>query len=336
MTEFVPALDLSEAFYREAVRPVLDGSFPGLPHSAALLGTGSEVLGYDTARSTDHDWGARVLVFVEEEEDGSVDLGDALGDTFQGHPVLGVRVLTVREFFLETLDIDPLDPVGPIDWLTCSEQSLLEVTRGRVFHDGLGTLEPARERFSSYPEDVWRYLLAAQWRRISQDEHLVGRSAEVGDEIGSRIIAARLVRDLMRLGFLLERTYAPYAKWFGKAFLELDIGGHLMPSLSAALDAGGWPAREAALTRAYGIVAKRTNELRLCPPIDATPSKFHDRPFLVIHGERFSDAIRATIRDPAVLSLPEHLGGIDQVSDSTDLLSYTKLRSRLRSHYLYS
>jgi hypothetical protein len=67
MTDFVPGLRLSERFYREAVRPVLDSEFPDLPHSAALIGTGSEVLGFDTEMSTDHDWGPRVLLFLQEE-----------------------------------------------------------------------------------------------------------------------------------------------------------------------------------------------------------------------------------------------------------------------------
>ena len=100
-----------------------------------------------------------MLLFVNGGS--GVEIGNALGDTFQGHPVLGVLVLTIREFFLETLGVEPTGPIGPADWVTFSEQSLLEVTRGRVFHDSLGTLEPARERFSRYPEDVWRYLLAA-------------------------------------------------------------------------------------------------------------------------------------------------------------------------------
>ncbi len=37
-TPFIPGIELARRFYREAVRPVLDAEFPGLPHSAALIG----------------------------------------------------------------------------------------------------------------------------------------------------------------------------------------------------------------------------------------------------------------------------------------------------------
>jgi len=45
---FIPGLELARRFYWEGVRPVLDTEFRGLRHSAALIGTGSEVLGFDT------------------------------------------------------------------------------------------------------------------------------------------------------------------------------------------------------------------------------------------------------------------------------------------------
>lgn len=54
---FIPGLELSRRFYLEAVRPLLDEIVPGVTHSAARLGSGSEVLGFDTARSADHEWG---------------------------------------------------------------------------------------------------------------------------------------------------------------------------------------------------------------------------------------------------------------------------------------
>ena len=61
---FVPGLELSRRFYAEAVRPVLRRHLPGTAHSAGLLGGGSEVLGLDTARSADHEWGPRLAVFL--------------------------------------------------------------------------------------------------------------------------------------------------------------------------------------------------------------------------------------------------------------------------------
>lgn len=60
---FIGGLELSRRFYREAVRPLLERPFPDLPHAAALLGTGSDVLGFDTEMSTDHDWGPSVVLF---------------------------------------------------------------------------------------------------------------------------------------------------------------------------------------------------------------------------------------------------------------------------------
>src|SRR3981081_4162455 len=68
MPEFIPGLQLSEMFYREAVLPVLQAQFPDLAHSAALIGYGSETFGFDTERSTDHAWGPRVLLFLKDTD----------------------------------------------------------------------------------------------------------------------------------------------------------------------------------------------------------------------------------------------------------------------------
>ncbi|TBG07147.1 DUF4037 domain-containing protein [Rhizobium leguminosarum] len=47
------------------------------------------------------------------------------------------------------------------------------------------------------------------WNRIAEERAYVGRAGDVGDELGSRIIAARMVGNIMRLAMLIERRYAP-------------------------------------------------------------------------------------------------------------------------------
>lgn len=68
MSEFISGLQLNESFYEEAVKPILEENFRGLRYSAALIGYGSDVLGFDTEISTDHEWGPRLLLFLSPED----------------------------------------------------------------------------------------------------------------------------------------------------------------------------------------------------------------------------------------------------------------------------
>jgi hypothetical protein len=336
---FIPGLELSRAFYDEVVRPLLGDR----QHASARIGEGSDVLGFDTERSTDHGWGPRLEVFVEEADVGAVRslIDRELPATFRGWPTRfgwdevavshHVSVATLDDWLEANLGFGAADGIGSIDWLSTPQQLLLQVTGGAVFHDGLGRLEPAREALGWYPDDVWLWLLACQWRRLDQEEPFVGRTAEVGDDLGSRLIAARLVRDLMRLCFLIERRYAPYSKWLGTAFGRLDASAEVGPELGRALDADAYPAREGALADACEAVARRHNALGLTDPVDPTVRPFFDRPFLVLGAGRFVDACVARIQDPWLKSLPL-IGSIDQFTDSTDVLTPAAI-ARVRRTY---
>ena len=361
MTPFIPGLELSRAFFTEIVQPLLASSLPDLHYSAALIGSGSEVLGYDTEQSTDHHWGPRLQIFLndadaaEHREAADSVLRTRLPVAFRGYATnfgppdaIGVRlpvatatgpvdhmieIVTVRSFIEDYLGIDPWQPLDPIDWLTLSEHKLLTLVRGEVFHDGLDALEPMRWRFAYYPRDVWLAMLAARWHRISEEEAFVGRCGEVGDDLGSRLVTARLVRDLMRLGFLLERTYVPYAKWFGTAFRALPCGERLTPILTAALAAETWRERETHLSAAYEIVAAMQNATGITAPLPAEVSHFHDRPYRVIHGERFASAIREVLPDTALWEIAAAFGSVNQLIDATDITSDVAFRPRFRALY---
>lgn len=360
MHEFVKGLRLSGLFYTEAVRPLLDAHFPALIHSAARLDEGSDVLGYDTPRSRDHHWGPRLQLFLSEADYHAVNcdvdrlLRTKLPVQILGYPTNfspleidggwmskiesgpvnhGVMIQTLSSFSERYLNLSALQVPSTPDWLTMPSQCLRTVTSGHVFHDGLGTLGLFRERLSYYPDDIWLYLLASQWRRISQEEPFVGRTGDVGDEIGSRMIAARLVMDIMNLCFLMERIYPPYIKWLGTAFTELKCAKHFEPVLGRILDADHWQSRESELATAYSMVAMLHNELGITEPQPTQASSFHDRPYQVIHADRFCEAIRKTIVSDEIRDLPPYLGSIDQYVDSTDVLSSSKNRKKFRSIY---
>ena len=59
-------LELSRRFYVEVVRPWLRLVAPELPHAAALIGYGSELLDFDDEMSRDHNWGPRVDLLVSQ------------------------------------------------------------------------------------------------------------------------------------------------------------------------------------------------------------------------------------------------------------------------------
>ncbi len=364
MPEFIPGLKLSRLFYADVVRPRLEADFPSLSSSAALIGSGSEVLGFDTAMSTDHHWGPRVMVFLRENDFAQYAdaiherLRHTLPHDFMGYPTNfappdpddhgtqllqpttdgpvnhRVELLTLRGYFRDYLAFDTDGPLETADWLTFSEQKLRSITAGAVFHDDIG-LEVVRERLRYYPHDVWLYLLASDWTRISQDEHLIGRAGFAGDEIGAGIIGARLVRDIMHLCFLMERQYAPYAKWFGTAFGRLACADRLAPPLRQALHADSWQDRQRHLAAAYEIIAAQHNALGLTPPLPEKAVGFFGRPFQVIFGERFARALCAQITDPGVKRLTGRplIGSLEQFSDSTDLCSDAAWRQTLRGLY---
>jgi hypothetical protein len=334
---FEPALELNRGFYDEAVAPLLEA----LPHAAARLGFGSELLGFDTERSTDHGWGPQLQVFVDAslvaQSAALIDAG--LPETFRGWPVRygwdavavkhHVQVSTLETWLTAKLGFNPAAGIDTTDWLITPQQKLLEVTRGAVYRDDTGELTAVRAALAWYPHDIWQWLIACQWRRVAQEEAFVGRTAEVGDELGSAVVAARLARDLMRLWFLFTRQYAPYSKWLGSAFAQLPDSAPLGAALRDAIAARDYPSREDALVTAYEIVAAKHNALGITAPVDPSVRTFYGRPFRVLMADRFVDACTSSLTH-----LPP-VGAIDQFADSTDVLSYTEHARRLQPLFVH-
>jgi hypothetical protein len=208
----------------------------------------------------------------------------------------------------------------PIRWLAIPEQVLLSLTAGAVFRDDRSDLTTLRHQLSGFPRDLWLFKLGCQWMRIAEEAAFVGRCGDAGDEIGSRLVTARLVQDAMRIAFLIERRYAPYPKWFARAFSELGAASQLKDLIDATLAAGDWRAREACLNDLMLVLAAWCGRQGLPGAVTPRVSAYHGRPYQVINAGEIAEAVFAAIEDPAVRALPR-IGGIDQFTDNPAILS---------------
>ncbi len=357
MAEFIKGLTLCRGFFLDTAKPVLDEHFPNLRYSAGLIGYGSDVLGYDDEVSRDHMWGPRFYLFLDPADIGrkteilSV-LSRNLPYTYRGYSVHfsrpdendnGVRhpefitsgeveplifIETFDDFLTEQLGTSSPETMSAADWLTVSEHRLLSLVAGTFFTDDLG-LRGRLDSIRYYPETVRRYRIASNWDILASEQAFVRRCADVGDDLGSRIVAARMAERLMRLCFLYKKVYAPYSKWFGTAFASLDVPSELKENLRLAITGQGIREREHALVQAQLAVASLHNESGLTASVDVRDESYFGRDIRVIFADKIADAVAQTLTGtelehvPFIDTFSSH-AGISNVTD--DGANYPRLR----------
>lgn len=160
----------------------------------------------------------------------------------------------------------------------------------------------------------------------------MARAAQVGDELGSALIAARLIHDVIRVAFCLEKEYAPYAKWLGSALSELPCAPQLVPNLQAARDARGWRDRQTALNATYETLLAIQRSKGWRDQHSGHVQRFWSRPLTVIGGVEVARAVFSHIEDERLRQLADTrpIGNIDLISDSAEVLQRPELRVQLR------
>lgn len=343
MAHDIPGLDLSRFFYRDVVAPLLDR-----PHTACLIGEGSEVLGYDDAMSRDHEWGPRLQLFVQAADVDHVRdaISSGLPDEYCGFPTSWfsllegrvdhhIEITTAEQWLAARLPTIPWQGADPADWLSIPQQHLLQLTAGDVFRDDLGDVSRLRADYAWYPVDIWRWMIAAQWHLLGNVVPMLGRTAGRGDRRGSRILVGRTCELMMEMAFLQERRYRPYGKWLGRAFDDLPLAAELAPLLDRALG----EVHLAPVMDALLLLAERHDDLGITATVRPVISDFAVgvneavRPYPALNTAELIDATVASIVDPRLRDLPR-VGSIDQLTHADDLLvNFTPWPSRLTAEF---
>ncbi len=355
-------IELVERFFFEIIEPMINARYPELRYAAAFLGAGSEVLGYDDEISQDHDWGLRLNLFVADtqiSEQLDQYFRDELPGEFLGFSThwgeaddKGVRLMTedpgsginhrieistVQQYLDQKLNlkidrIDELSQLSIAQWLSLPEQSLLEFVSGRVFKDGSGKLNQAREYLGYYPRTVWIFAMLGEWNHIAEEQVFIARSGDTGSDTGSRLIATSMVNRIIRLAIHLESRYIPYAKWKVKAFEETTLHGELSPIISKILDSRKWREREELLNQALGMVIERHIELGLVKRYDYGPVLFHTREYYITNWGPLMDKLTEQLPEE-LRDMTHKIGTVNQIISYTNIVSNKDIQNAVHTFY---
>lgn len=242
-------LELNEKFSNEVVLKLINEFFPFLKNKYAigLIGYGSDVLGYDDNISQDHEWGPRCHVWLEDNDykkyTKEIDtmLNEKLPLNILGYStryvvnnelqvlvpakkiedsIHHVAITTVSKYLKIQYEIDSKN-ITSIDWLCIPEQKLLELTRGKIFHDPIGNITRERKKFEYFPDEIWRFKLLYAWQSIDNLD-VVAVCIKRGEILSAKLELNRIIERIIKLVFLLNRRYCPGTmKWISKEFASL-------------------------------------------------------------------------------------------------------------------
>ncbi len=240
-------LELSEKYYNQFGKPMLENDFPEVFDRIAvgLVGEGSECFGFDDGVSTDHDFEAGFCLWITEEDEREFGFKlerayAKLPNEYNGYkrsilaPVGANRhgVMVIDEFYSRFLGDKSINCVS--QWLNIPSHYLATACNGKVFKDDLGEFSKVRQLLlKGYPEDVRRKKLSANAIMMAQaGQYNYGRCISHGERGAAQLAVFEFVKSAISTVYLLNNKYQPFYKWAYKGMRNLEILSDLEFSLT--------------------------------------------------------------------------------------------------------
>ena len=87
------------------------------------------------------------------------------------------------------------------------------------------------------------------------------------------------------------------------------------------------------MAKAYEVVARIHNGLRITIPLKDEAVPYFGRPYLVVGDERYAEEIRKAITSEEVNNIKHDFGSVNQFIDSHAQVNNTRLCKRLKELY---
>ena len=371
-------LDLCKKYFFECVKPIIDEKFSSVYdindyYSCALIGWGSDVLRNDDEFSRDHEWGPRLLIFVDEEHKYAIPELDLLLNKyvpvdFSGFKTRfvfdedGIRVpysctnendnkdnknenenkgvVNIDFFIYDGYIKDFLGVTAPesdLDWLCIPENKLFEITSGEIFYDANNLLQKKLKVYRDYyPLDIWKYRLAYLWENISWDIDTIGLLRKRGNIISEKIAVYKTVMPIIKLISAYNRKYSPsYCKHIGTEFYKLPyISNETGILIEECLKTDDVAKIKSNLETIIENLIVFHNSYSELPKIYAEkPKSIIGRGFWDIDCQKIAGAIHESIDSESDLKKIPLYGAADQFVTNEDFLIVPELLKKLNGVY---
>lgn len=191
----------------------------------ALVGTGSECLGFDDAISEDHDFTKRCQLFLPADiyETNK----ERLQSYFKNYAYGTVQVECISEFY-QRYTLYPEGPQCEKEFRRVPQDLLCTATNGEVFLDNFGSFTHIRQRLLAYyPEDIHLRKIAYELNQLAQSgQYNLPRMLQRDDTIAASLALHQFVHHYMLLVHLFNKSYAPFYKWLYRHSCTLPILGN--------------------------------------------------------------------------------------------------------------
>ena len=191
----------------------------------ALVGTGSECLGFDDAISEDHDFTKRCQLFLPADiyETNK----ERLQSYFKNYAYGTVQIECISEFY-RRYTLYPEGPQCEKEFRRVPQDLLCTATNGEVFLDNFGSFTHIRQRLLAYyPEDIRLRKIAYELNQLAQSgQYNLPRMLQRGDTIAASLALHQFVHHYMLLVHLFNKSYAPFYKWLYRHSCTLPILGN--------------------------------------------------------------------------------------------------------------
>ena len=197
-----------------------------VPHIClALVGTGSECLGFDDAISEDHDFTKRCQLFLPADTYKANT--ERLHSYFKNYAYGTVQIESISDFY-KRYTLYPEGPQCEKEFRRIPQDLLCTATNGEIFLDNFGSFTHIRQRLLAYyPEDIRLRKIAYELNQLAQSgQYNLPRMLQRGDTIASSLALHQFVHHYMLLVHLLNKSYAPFYKWLYRHSCSLPILGN--------------------------------------------------------------------------------------------------------------